>query len=54
MGGKGEAWKVLSLTHVEFKVGWRLTGLSILTSLIDHRDFVLLKVDTERMIKLYF
>ena len=26
MGGKGEAWKVLSLTHVEYKVGWRLTG----------------------------
>ena len=51
MGGKGEAWKVLSLTHVEYKVGWRLTGLSILTRSVDHREFLLLKVDTERMIK---
>ena len=54
MGGKGEAWKVLSLTHVEYKVGWRLTRLSILTRSVDHREFLLLKVDTERMIKHYF
>ena len=54
MGGKGEAWKVLSLTHVEYKVGWRLTGLSILTRSVDHREFLLHKVDTERMIKHYF
>ena len=49
MGGKGEAWKVLSLTHVEYKVGWRLTGLSILTRSVDHRQYLLLKVDTERI-----
>ena len=49
MGGKGEAWKVLSLTHVEYKVGWRLTRLSILTRSVDQREFVLLKVDTERI-----
>ena len=54
MGGKGEAWKVLSLTHVEYKVGWRLTRLSILTRSVDQREFLLLKVDTERMIKHYF
>ena len=29
MGGKGEAWKVLSLTHVEYKVGWRLSILTM-------------------------
>ena len=29
MGGKGEAWKVLSLTHVEYKVGWRLSNLTM-------------------------
>ena len=51
MGGKGEAWKVLSLTHVEYKVGWRLTRLSILTRSVDQREFALLKVDTERIIK---
>ena len=51
MGGKGEAWKVLSLTHVEYKVGWRLTRLSILTRSVDQREFLLLKVDTERIIK---
>ena len=38
MGGKGEAWKVLSLTHVEYKVGWRLSILTM--SVGDKKNFI--------------